>query len=157
MAYVSSLSGPFWDRWGFWGALSHFPLQTRAAVSLGVGQRHLRDWPVPLGAEFGLRSYVRYCKGVIRELHGLDSTHRASVPVKEVFQGNTVCEGIVEVFDLHGHDKANIAYAWSHATDNPAQPKRHVTVLHIPPAVSPETAVRVAIVQEFRNLAPAQG
>lgn len=29
------------------------------------------------------------------------------------------------------------------------------TVLHIPPAVSPETAVRAAIVQEFRSLDPA--
>jgi hypothetical protein len=93
---------------------------------------------------------------VIRQLHGVDSTHRVSVPVKETFNGKTVWEGIVEVFDLHGHDKANTAYAWSHATDNPAQPKRHVTVLHIPPAVSPETAVRAAIVQEFRNLGSAQ-
>jgi hypothetical protein len=94
-------------------------------------------------------------RAVIRKLHGVDSTHRASVPVKEVFNSQTVWEGIVEVFDLHGHDKANTAYAWSHATDNPASPIRHVTVLHIPPAVSPETAVRAAIVQEFRALDPA--
>jgi hypothetical protein len=94
-------------------------------------------------------------RDVIRKLHGVDSTHRASVPVKETFNGKTVWEGIVEVFDLHGHPKANAAYAWSHATDDPAHPKRHVTVLHIPPAVSPETAVRAAIVQEFRSLDPA--
>lgn len=100
---------------------------------------------------------IEELRRVIRQLHGVDATHRASVPVKEVFQGKTVWEGIVEVFDLHGHPKANAAYAWSHVTDDPAQPKRHVTVLHIPPATSPETAVRAAIVQEFRNLAPAQG
>ncbi len=98
---------------------------------------------------------IEELRDVIRKLHGVESTHRASVPVKEVFNGKTVWEGIVEVFDLHGHDKANTAYAWSHATDNPANPKRHVTVLHIPPAVSPETAVRAAIVQEFRSLDPA--
>jgi hypothetical protein len=98
---------------------------------------------------------IEELRDVIRKLHGVESTHRASVPVKEVFNGKTVWEGIVEIFDLHGHDKANTAYAWSHATDNPAQPKRHVTVLHIPPAVSPETAVRAAIVQEFRSLDPA--
>ena len=100
-------------------------------------------------------SYIEELRDVIRKLHGVESTHRASVPVKEVFNGKTIWEGIVEVFDLHGHDKANTAYAWSHATDNPANPKRHVTVLHIPPAVSPETAVRAAIVQEFRSLDPA--
>jgi hypothetical protein len=98
---------------------------------------------------------IEELREVIRKLHGVDSTHRASVPVKEVFKGKPVWEGIVEVFDLHGHEKANTSYAWSHATDNPAKPKRHVTVLHIPPAVSPETAVRAAIVQEFRSLDPA--
>jgi hypothetical protein len=92
-------------------------------------------------------------RDVIRKLYGVESTHRASVPVKEVFSGKTMW-GIVEVFDLHGRDKANTAHAWSHATDDPANPKRHVTVLHIPPAVSPETAVR-AIVQKFRSLDPA--
>jgi hypothetical protein len=74
-----------------------------------------------------------------------------SVAVKEVFQGKIVWDGIVEVFDLHDHPKTHRAYAWSHATDDPKNPKRHVTVLHIPPAISPQTAVRAAIVQEFRN------
>ncbi len=100
-------------------------------------------------------TYIEELQEIIHKLHGVRSTHRASVPVKEVFNGKTVWEGIVEVFDLHDHPKANTAYAWSHATDDPAHPKRHVTVLHIPPAVSPETAVRAAIVQEFRSLDPA--
>jgi hypothetical protein len=100
-------------------------------------------------------TYIEELKDVIHKLHGVMATHRASVPVKEVFNGKTVWDGVVEVFDLEGHPEANTAYAWSHATDDPAKPKRHVTVLHIPPAVSPETAVRAAIVQEFRNLAPA--
>ena len=51
----------------------------------------------------------------------------------------------------YGHPKANTAYAWSHATDDPDVPKRSVTVLHIPPAVSPLTAVRAVILQELRN------
>jgi hypothetical protein len=100
-------------------------------------------------------THIEELREVIRKLHGVDSTHRASVPVKEVFNGKTMWEGIVEVFDLHGHDKANTAYAWLHATENPDKPKRHVTVLHIPPAISPETAVRAAIIQEFRALGPA--
>jgi len=43
------------------------------------------------------------------------------------------------------------AYAWSHETDDLEQPKRSVTVLKTPPAVFPETAVRVAIMQEMRD------
>jgi hypothetical protein len=97
-------------------------------------------------------AHIDELKDVIRKLHGVESTHRESVPVKEVFQGKTVWEGIVEVFTLHRHPKANIAYAWTHATDDPETPKRSVTVLHIPPAVSPITAVRVAIMQELKEL-----
>ena len=97
-------------------------------------------------------TYIEELKEVIRKLHSVESTHRESVPVKEVFNGKTVWEGIVEVFDLHGHPKANTAYAWTHATDDPDIPKRSVTVLHVPPAVSPITAVRVAIMQELQEL-----
>jgi hypothetical protein len=94
-------------------------------------------------------SNIEELKEVIHRLHGVKSTHRTSVPVKETFQGKTIWEGIVEVFDLHGHPDANTAYAWSHETDT--EDTRHVTVLHVPPAVSPETAVRTFIIQEFRN------
>ena len=95
-------------------------------------------------------TYIEELRNVIRKLHGVESTHRQSVPVREVFNGKTIWDGVVEVFTLHGHPSANTAYAWSHATNDPASPKRHVTVLHVPPAVSPETAVRAFIVQEFR-------
>ena len=88
-------------------------------------------------------------KDVIHKLHGAKATHRESVPVKEVFQGKTVWDGIVEVFDLHGHPKSHRAYAWWHYTDG--DEKRYVTVLHVPPAISPVTAVRTFIAQEYRN------
>ncbi|MGB6742550.1 MAG: hypothetical protein WBE38_02750 [Terracidiphilus sp.] len=100
-------------------------------------------------------TYIEELRDVIRKLHGVESVHVASVPVKEIFNGQTVWDGIVEVFTLHGHPKANTAYAWSHATDDPECPKRHVTVLHIPPAISPVDAVRLAILQEFKDAAEA--
>jgi len=88
---------------------------------------------------------------VIHKLHGATATHRESVPVKEVWQGQTIWDGVVEVFDLHGHPKTHRAYAWSHDTDDPKNPRRHVTVLHIPPAITPLMAVRTAIAAEVRN------
>jgi hypothetical protein len=96
-------------------------------------------------------TYLEELQTVIHRLHGVHSTHVKSVPVTEQFKGNVVWDGIVEVFELHGHPKATHAYAWTHNTDNPKQPKRSVTVLNIPPAVSPEAAVRVAIMQELRD------
>src|SRR5215510_6889129 len=88
---------------------------------------------------------------VIRDLHGSEPTHVETVPVKEVFQGQTVWEGDVEVFDLEGHPKANRVYAWSHLAGENDEQKRYVTVLHLPPVDSAQTAVKIAIVQEFRE------
>ncbi len=99
-------------------------------------------------------SYIDELKDVIRRLHGAEATHVESVPVKEMFQDKTVWEGIVEVFDLHGHPKATRVYAWAHETDNPQKPVRHVTVLHLHPIKSAQDAVRAGILQEARNLEP---
>lgn len=96
-------------------------------------------------------TYIDELRQVIRRLHGAEATHVESVPVKEVFGGETVWEGIVEVFDLSGHPKATRAYAWAHDTDDPKKPRRHVAVLHIPPVTSAIMAVKAAIIQEFRS------
>jgi hypothetical protein len=96
-------------------------------------------------------TYIEELRDVIRRLHGVEARHVESVPVKETFQGKTVWEGIVEVFELIGHPKAPKVYAWAHDTDDPKKPRRHITVLHIPPVTSPLLAVRAAIVQEFRS------
>ena len=93
---------------------------------------------------------IEVLRAIIHELHGGEATHRESVHVHEVFEGKTIWQGVVEVFDLFGHPKTNRVYAWSHDTDDPDNPNRHVTVLHIDPAISPLAAVRAAIMQEYR-------
>jgi hypothetical protein len=100
-------------------------------------------------------TYIQELREAIRRLHGTDATHLESVAVKETFQGQTVWEGIVEVFELHGHPKAPRVYAWSHETDS-GKPQRHVTVLHVGPVTSAVEAVRAAIVQEFRTRGTAE-
>jgi hypothetical protein len=101
-------------------------------------------------------SYIQELREVIKRLHGADATHVESVPVKETFKGRTVWDGIVEVFDLHNHPKANRVYAWAHETDDPDKPVRHVTILHLPPVKSAHDAVKVAIAQEIRSLGTAE-
>ena len=96
-------------------------------------------------------TYLEELRDVIRRLHGADAQHVESVPVKETFQGKTVWDGVVEVFDLFGHTTACNVYAWAHDTDDPEKPRRHVTVLHLHPITSARDAVRAAIVQEFTN------
>jgi hypothetical protein len=101
-------------------------------------------------------NYIENLKHVIQNMHGVKATHVDSVPVTEMWQGQTIWDGIVEVFDLHDHPTAHRAYAWTHATDDPEDPERHVSVLHLPPVVSPLTAVRAAIMQEFHARQAAQ-
>src|SRR6266516_3003849 len=57
-------------------------------------------------------------KDAIRAMHGCESLHVESVAVKEVFEGQTVRESKVEVFDLVGHRQAKRAYAWSYRDGN---------------------------------------
>lgn len=101
-------------------------------------------------------TYIEELRSVIRQLHGVESRHLDSVPVKEMFQGQTVWEGVVEVFELIGHPTAERLYAWTHETDDPANPRRHITVLHSHPIKSAEDAVRAVIIQEFRANAESE-
>ena len=96
-------------------------------------------------------SDIEELQEVIQKLHGTRSTHVETVPIKEVFNGHTVWEGEVELFDLHDHPETHRAYAWSHETEGADHPQRHVTVLHIPPATSPRKAVQASIVSDYRK------
>ncbi len=98
--------------------------------------------------------YIIELRDVIWRLHGVESNHVDSVAVKEVYKGKTLWDGIVEVFEVRGHPKTEKIYAWSHETDDPKKPKRHVTVLHIAPILSAEAAVKAAIVREFITSEP---
>lgn len=94
--------------------------------------------------------YIEELQDVIKRLYGSEATHVESVPIKETFQGKTVWEGVVDVFDLKDHPKATRAYAWAYETDNPKKP-RHVVVLHTGTVTSPLLAVRAAIMEELKN------
>ena len=77
--------------------------------------------------------------------------YRETVPVHEIFQGQTVWKGEVEVFDLAGHPKANRAYAWSRRDSVKDETERYVTVLELPPVASPLTAVRASIMADAKK------
>lgn len=60
------------------------------------------------------RSPHKELQEAIWAVHGCESRHIASVPVREEFDGGVAWEGTVEVFDLTGHPKAKRCYAWSY-------------------------------------------
>jgi len=86
----------------------------------------------------------------VERMHGGSAMLAQSVPVRESFEGKTVWEGVVHVFDLTGHPTATRAYAWSSPIEGSSK-RRFVAVLHQPPVDSPLAAVRVAIVAEHRS------
>lgn len=97
--------------------------------------------------ELGEVSKESLAKAIL-DLHNCKATWVESVPVKEVFEGETVWEGVVQVFDLQGHPRATRCYACSHALDA-SKKRRFFVVLHHGAVDSPEKAVKAAIVDEF--------
>jgi hypothetical protein len=52
-------------------------------------------------------NHIPELRTVIHKLHGGKAKHIESVPVTELFQGRVVWDGVVEVFKLKGHPKAD--------------------------------------------------
>jgi hypothetical protein len=95
--------------------------------------------------------YISRVQVALMQLHNCGAKWRETVPVHEVFRGQTVWKGEVEVFDLTGHPKAKRAYGWSHREGQNDEGERFVTVLEIPPVESALTAVRVSIVADGKK------
>ena len=93
------------------------------------------------------KEYIERLHMVITQLHEcVMLSHTASVPVREVFQGQTAWEGVVEVFDLIGHPKAQRCYAWTYG-----EPEEFITVLEIPPVVDAQSAVKVGVAHQIKR------
>jgi hypothetical protein len=95
--------------------------------------------------------YIDRLQVAIQHLHNCGAVWRETVPVHEVFQGKTIWEGDVEVFDLNGHPKAKRAYAWAHLDGKDDSQTRYVAVLEIPPVESAITAVRASIMADSKK------
>ena len=102
-----------------------------------------------------MKNYHERLQNAIRDLHGCESEYVETVSVTEIFQGRTVWDGYVEVYNIRGHPQAKRVYAWMHATGNIkdaiSKGTRYVAVLELPPVNSPQTAVRAAIMSEIKD------
>lgn len=92
--------------------------------------------------------YIERLKLAVQHMHGCAAEYSRSVPVHEVFKGQTVWKGVVEVFNLSGHPKAKTCYAWSHLDGNNDEEERFVAVLAVGPINSPKTAVMASIASQ---------
>src|SRR3954468_15262100 len=93
---------------------------------------------------------AKQLRDAVQNMHGGTATLAQSVPVRETWQGRTVWEGVVHVFDLAGHPTATRAYAWSSPIDGSTK-HRFFAALHTDRINSPLQAVRAAIVAGHRE------
>lgn len=68
------------------------------------------------------------------------------MPVHETFQGKTVWQGDVEVFDLTRHPKAKRCYGWSYG-----EPEEIITNLELPPVTDAQSAVKVCVAYQIKK------
>jgi hypothetical protein len=93
--------------------------------------------------------YIERLQLAICDLHDCDAQHIETVPVREVFDGLTVWEGDVELFQVRDHPRAKKAYAWSYKDERGGE---HMTaVLELPPVKTVFDAVRVSILAKQRE------
>lgn len=93
---------------------------------------------------------IEHLRQSIEALYDCTAAHEAAVPVSEVFQGQPVWEGVVQLFTVQGHPKATRAYAWSSPIEN-SEKRKVYAVLELPPVSSARDAVRAAIVSDHKK------
>ena len=92
------------------------------------------------------KAYIERLAGVIDHLHKCKATWIESVPVHEVFQGQTAWKGDVEVFELVNHPKAKRCYGWTHG-----EPEEFITILELPPVTDAQSAVKVGVSYQIKK------
>ena len=86
-------------------------------------------------------------KLAVERATGQPAQHLETVPVVETFRGQTIWEGVVDVFSVASPAPAR-AYGWAVESDDGPQ---YVAVLGTPPIDSPISAVRAWLVSQSRK------
>jgi hypothetical protein len=92
------------------------------------------------------RDYISRLQAAVEQLHKCAAVYTETIPMHEVFQGQTVWQEEIEVFALYNHPRAKRAYGWIHREGNGDQEERFAAVLEIPPVVSPVSTVHASII-----------
>jgi hypothetical protein len=83
----------------------------------------------------------------VERLHGGGARLVRSVRISESFDGKSLWEGVVHIFELMGHPAASRAYVWSSPVEGSTE-RQYFAVLNIPPVTSPVEAVRATVLRK---------
>jgi len=81
----------------------------------------------------------------VEQLHKCSATHYGSASVCEIIN-NRIWDGDVEIFQLTNHPDTLWCYAWNYQEGDE---QKVATVLQVPPAISPSSAVRISILGDI--------
>ena len=93
--------------------------------------------------------YIMMLRDAFIKHDGCIAQHIETAFVNRRSRGKCVWKGEVEVFDLIGHSKAARGYAWAYDRINGSET---VTMLELPPVISPKTAFEAAIFVKSKTL-----
>jgi len=121
------------------------------AINFGeyVGTSEIRYYDPVKVNNVAKGQYVQRLQKAIYDLHRCASKHIESLPAHEMFHGQTIWRGIVEVFEVKDHSTATRCYAWSSLLEHGGEQEQFFAVLQVPPVASAEDAVRAAISRDF--------
>lgn len=91
-------------------------------------------------------NHIQQLKELIEREYSTTVTHVETVPVHETFEGETIWDGEVEVFDVPEFPDADRVFAWAFEDESGEQ---QITVAQIPPATTPENAVKAYLVSQY--------
>jgi hypothetical protein len=84
-------------------------------------------------------------KLAVEVAHGFIAIHLYSVPVRLPLTHDQIWRGVVEVFMILGHPATKTVYAWTEPREDLESAPKHITMLHLPPVDSPQSAVRQSL------------
>jgi len=91
-----------------------------------------------------MSEYIDNLMEAITAMHDCRCSHFGAEHVCEVYGGETVWDGNVEIFELQGHPTAKIAYGW--AWDGEEGEPEYIGILKTPPIKTARDALKAAIV-----------
>jgi hypothetical protein len=89
-------------------------------------------------------------KEAVERLHNCKATFRSIAKIRETLKGDVVWEGEVSTFNLAGHPKAKLCFAWSSSVDGSTK-NEFYAVLKLPPINTPIDAVRASIINDRKS------
>ena len=94
---------------------------------------------------------IEILQQVIRNVHGCESSHLETIHVLETYEGQTVWEGDVEVFELQDAFNGRRCFAWGCVDEHPRKQRRYITVMAAPNVQTAEEAVRASLTSDART------